>query len=178
MPGTKFENDAEGYDPQDQSETFDETNSTDGGDAGEVRSFAEANERRAFEELPEVEDVTRAVGDEDDDRALAMNADEFDPVAMGDADLQDDDELGYRAATEERQDDLDGLGPEDGFDEAHLSEREIDGLEEVRDAAEAEGGEDDVTDFQTANVSDADLQAMGYSDPKGRRPSVRSSNSR
>lgn len=168
MPGTNFENDAEGYDPQDQSEAFDETNSTDGGDAGEARSFTEANERRAFEELPDVEDVTRAEGDEDDDRALAMNADEFDPEAIGDADLEDDDELAYRAATEEQQDDLDGLGPEDGFNEARLSDNEIEGLEEVRDASEAEGGEDDVTDYQSSKLSDADLQAMGYSDRKGR----------
>lgn len=169
MPGAHFENDADGYDPQDQSEVFDETNSTDGGDAGEVRSFAEANERRAFEDLPDVEDVTRADGDADDDRALALDAGEFDPDAVGDADLEVDDELNYRAATEERQDDLDGLGPEDGFDEARLSDREIEGLEEVRDAAEAEGGEDDVTDFQSRNVSDADLDAMGYSDRKPRR---------
>ena len=168
MPGSNFKNDAEGFDPQDQSETFDETNSTDGGDAGEVRSFAEANDRRAFEDLPDVEDVTRADGDEDDDRALAMNADEFDPEAMGDADLEDDDELAYRAATEERQDDLDGLGPEDGFDAGRISASEIEGLDEVRDASEAEGGEDDVTDFQSSRLSDADLLAMGYSDRKGR----------
>ena len=168
MPGTNFENDADGYDPQDQSEAFDETHSTDSGDAGEVRSFEEANERRAFEELPDVEDLTRAEGDQDDDRALALDAAEFDPEAVGDADFEDEDELAYRAATEEQQDDLDGLGPEDGFNEARLSEDEIEGLEEVRDASEAEGGEDDVTDFQSSSVSDADLQAMGYSDRKGR----------
>lgn len=168
MPGTNFENDAEGYDPQDQSEAFDETNSTDGGDAGEVRSFTQANERRAFEELPDVEDVTRAEGDEDEERALAMDADEFDPEALGDSDPEDDDDLAYRAATEERQDDLDGLGPADGFDDGQVSPSDIDGLDEVRDASEAEGGEADVTDFQSSKLSDADLQAMGYSDRKGR----------
>ena len=168
MPGTNFENDSDGYDPQDQSEAFDETNFTDGGDAGEVRSFTEANERRAFEDLPDVEDVTRADGDSDEDEALALDADEFDPDAVDDADFEDDDELAYSAATEERQDDIDGLGPEDGVDETRLSDREIEGLEEVRDAGEAEGGEDDFTDFQSSKVSDADLSAMGYSDGKGR----------
>jgi hypothetical protein len=168
MPGTNFENDADGYDPQDQSEVFDETNSTDGGDAGEVRSFAEANERRAFEDLPDVEDLTQVDGDRDDDEALALDADEFDPDAVDDGDFENDDELAYRAASEEEQDDLDGQGPEDGFDEGRIARSDIEGLEEVRDAAEAEGGEDDVTDFQASKVSDADLQAMGYSDRKGR----------
>ena len=168
MPGTDFENDTDGYDPQDQSEAFDETNFTDGGDAGEVRTFAEANERRTFEDLPDVEDVTQAAGDRDDDEALALDADEFDPDAVDDADLEDDEETAYRAATGERQDDLDGQGPEDGFDEARLSRRDIDGLDEVRDAAEAEGGEDDVTDFQSTKVGDADLQAMGYAERKPR----------
>ena len=168
MPGTDFENDSDGYDPQDQAEAFDETNSTDGGDAGEVRSFAEADEMRVFEDLPDVEDLTRADGDADDDEPLALDADEFDPDAIEEDDIVGDDELAYRAATEERQDDLDGQGPEDGFDEARLAERDIDGLDEVRDASEVQGGEDDVTDFQRPDVSDADLQAMGYSDAKGR----------
>lgn len=168
MPGTNFENDSDGYDPQDQAEAFDETNSTDGGDAGEVRSFAEADEMRVFEDLPVVEDLTRADGDADDDEPLALDADEFDPEAIEDDDIGEDDELAYRAATEERQDDLDGQGPDDGFDEARLAERDIDGLDEVRDASEVQGGEDDVTDFQRTKVSDADLQAMGYSDAKGR----------
>lgn len=39
MPGTGFENDADGYDPQDQSEAFDETNFTDDEETGEARSF-------------------------------------------------------------------------------------------------------------------------------------------
>ena len=56
------------------------------------------------------------------DAAIALDADEFDPDAVTDADLEEDDELAYRAATEERQDDLDGLGPEDGFDEARIPE--------------------------------------------------------
>ena len=134
MPGTNFENDTDGYDPQDQSEAFDETNFTDGGDAGEVRSFGEAADRSSvFEDLPEVEDVTRADGDSDDDEAIALDADEFDPEAMGDGDLEEDDELDYRAATEERQADLDGLGPEDNFDEDRSPRSDIDGVGEIRE---------------------------------------------
>ena len=144
MPGTNFENDADGYDPQDQAETFDETNLTDGGDTGEVRSFAEAADRRAFEDLPDVDAVT-------------------------DADVEEDDELDYRAATAEREDDIDGLGPEDGFDEGRIARSDIDGLDEVRDASEAEGGEDDFTDLQARSLDDDDLKDLGYSEgPEGR----------
>jgi hypothetical protein len=174
MPGTNFENDADGYDPQDQSEAFDETNYTDGGDAGEVRSFRDAAERGSvFEELPDVEDVTRAEGDADDDEAVALDADEFDPEAVGDADLEEDDELDYRAATEERQSDLDGLGPEDNFDEARIARSDIDGLDEVRDAGEAEGGEDDFTDLQAKGLGDEDLKAMGYSEARDGQTSAK-----
>lgn len=119
-------------------------------------------EARTFEELPEVEDLTQRVGDRDDDEALALDADEFDPDAIGDADTEEDHELDYRAATAEHEDDLDGLGPEDGFDEARIARSDIDGLEEVRDAGEAEGGEDDVTDFQSRALDDEDLQELGY----------------
>src|SRR5207253_2972750 len=95
-------------DPQDGAEVLDEDN---------LDLAEERNEMRTFEELPDVLDVTQADGDRDDDEALALDADEFDEDAMNDGDLEEDDELDYRAATEERQDDLDGLGPEDGFDE-------------------------------------------------------------
>jgi len=166
MPGANFENDTDGYDPQDQSEVFDETNFTDGGDAGEARSYAEAAERRTFEDLSDVEDLTRADGDADEDEALALDADEFDPEAVGDADFEEDDELDYRAATQERQSDLDGLGPEDNFDEDRIARTEIDGLDEVRDAGEAQGGEDDFTDLQAKRLDDDDLKNMGYAEDR------------
>lgn len=164
MPGTSFESD---FDDQDQSEVFDETNATDGGDAGEVRGYAQAAERRVFEELPDVEDLTQLAGDRDDDEALALDADEFDPDAVGDGDFEEDNELDYRASTEEHEDDLDGLGPDDGFNDHRILRSEIEGLDEVRDADDAEGGEDDFTDFQARNVSDDDLKEMGYSEDRG-----------
>jgi hypothetical protein len=144
-------------DPQDVAETLDETNY----DLNEER-----NEMRTFEELPDVLDVTQAVGDRDDDEALALDADEFDEDAIDDDDLEEDNELDYHAATEEHEDDLDGLGPEDGYDEDRLAARDnIEGLdEEVGDADTVEGGEDDVSDFQAKTVSDSDLEGMGYSE--------------
>lgn len=145
-------------DGQEGAEAFDALLDEDGSSLGEERTF---------EELPEVEDLTQLAGDRDEDEALALDAAEFDPDAIGDEDIEEDDELDYRAATAEREDDLDGLGPEDGFDEARIARSDIDGLDEVRDAGEAEGGEDDVTDFQSRGLDDDDLKDMGYAEDRG-----------
>ena len=160
MPGTNFESDNDDFDSQDQAEVYDEDN-LQGGDS---------DERRTFEELPDVEDLTQATGDRDDDEALALDSADFDPEAIDDDDFEEDDELAYRSADAEREDDIDGQGPEDGFREDRVSESEIEGLEEVRDAAEAEGGEDDFSNFQSKAVSDDDLKAMGYADDRDRPP--------
>ena len=97
MPGPEI---GDGYDEQDGAETFDESNLDD---------HEELNEMRTFEELPDLFDVTSARGDRDEDEALALDAAEFDEEAFTDADLEDDDELRYRAAaSEEDDDDFDG----------------------------------------------------------------------
>lgn len=150
--------DLDGQDAQDGAEAYDALLDDDGSELGEERTF---------EELPDVEDLTQLDGDRDDDEALALDADEFDPDAIDDADTEDDDELDYRAATAEREDDLDGQGPEDGFDESRIAADEIDGLAETRDAQSVEGGEDDVTDFESRRVNDADLEALDYAGPDG-----------
>ncbi|WP_293354902.1 hypothetical protein [Phenylobacterium sp.] len=124
-------------------------------------------EERTFEELPQVEDLTQVDGDRDDDEALALDADEFDPDAVDDADTEEDDELDYRAATAEREDDLDGQGPEDGFNEARVAPDDIDGLEETGDALTVDGGEDDFTNFEARKIDDADLEDLGYAKPDG-----------
>jgi hypothetical protein len=144
--------------PQDGAEALDEDN---------LDLNEELNEMRTFEELPDLQDLTQADGDRDDDEALALDADEFDEDAFDDADTEEDHELDLHAATAEREDDLDGQGPEDGFNEDRLSARDIEGLDQVSDADATEGGEDDVTNFQATEVSDADLQAMGYSENRG-----------
>ena len=144
-------------DPQDGAEALDEDN---------LELEGQRDERRTFEELPDLPDLTQAEGDRDDDEALALDADEFTPDAITDADLEDDNELDYSAATEEREDDIDGLGPEDGFDEDRVAKGQVEGLDEVADADQVEGGEDDVSDFQAKAVSDADLTDMGYAETR------------
>ncbi len=146
-------------DGQEGAEAYDALLDDDGSGLGEERTF---------EELPEVEDLTQLSGDRDEDEALALDADEFDPEAIDDGDTEEDNELDYRAATAEREDDLDGQGPEDGFDESRVAASDIDGLEETGDALSVEGGEDDFTNFEAKKVDDADLADLGYARPDGR----------
>lgn len=151
--------DLDGQDAQDGAEAYDALLDDDGSELGEERTF---------EELPEVEDLTQADGDRDDDEARALDADEFDPDAVDDADTEEDDELDYRAATAEREDDLDGQGPDDGYDEARIASSDIDGLEETGDALSVEGGEDDFSNFEARKVDDADVEDLGYAKPDGK----------
>lgn len=146
-------------DGQEGAEAYDALLDDDGSGLGEERTF---------EELPEVEDLTQVDGDRDDDEALALDADEFDPDAVDDADTEEDHELDYRAATAEREDDLDGQGPEDGFDEARIARSDIDGLDETADALAVEGGEDDFSNFEARKVGDADVEDLGYAGPDGK----------
>lgn len=149
--------DLDGQDAQDGAEAYDALLDDDGSGLGEERTF---------EELPDVEDLTQVDGDRDDDEALALDADEFDPDAMTDADTEEDHELDYHAGTAEREDDLDGQGPDDGFDDARIAASDIDGLEESGDALTVEGGEDDFTNFEARKVDDADLADLGYAKPR------------
>jgi hypothetical protein len=153
MPGLL---DDDGYDDQDGAEAFDEANLDD---------HEELNEMRTFEELPDLFDVTRADGDRDDDEALALDSDEFDEDAFDDADLEEDDELDYRAVADDGRDD-------EEFDEDQVDPESIDGLDEVGDAEQVSGGEDDFTNFQAKGLSDEDLLRMGYAgrtDPQTER---------
>ncbi|UTP37994.1 primosomal protein [Phenylobacterium sp. LH3H17] len=148
MPGPEI---GDGYDEQDGAETYDESNLDD---------HEGLNEMRTFEELPDLLDVTSARGDRDEDEALALDADEFDEDAFTDADLEDDDELHYRATAGDEDEER------DAFDEDRVDPDSIDGLEEVADAELVSGGEDDFTNFQSKGLSDEDLDRMGYA----RRP--------
>jgi hypothetical protein len=159
MPGTSFDAD---FEPQDQAEALDDTRYDDAGDA----------ELRTFEELPDVLDVTAAEGDRDDDEALALDADEFDEDAIDGSEFEEDNELDYRAAAEDADDIYDG--DDDGdvfdtFDDDAPGLDEVDGVREVRDAAEATGGADASARYESRRISDEDLQELGYLEEKGMR---------
>jgi hypothetical protein len=169
MPRTPY--DSDDFDPQDLAETFDES-MTVGGE-GDVSLGGEspvnpAEDMRTFEEMPDVYDVTTRAGDRDDDEGLALDAGDFDLDAFDGEDAEEDNELDYGAVDSEHEDDLDGLGEEPGygFDDDQLSASDIEGLDEVRDGDEVEGGEDDFTNFSARNVGDEDLRRMGYSETR------------
>jgi hypothetical protein len=152
MPGFRQDNDADGYDDQDNAEALDETHFDE--DRAELRTF---------EDLVDVFDETQRVGDAEDDPAL--DAGTFDPDEAIDPDeLEGDDEAREFLAADE----TDLADEQDGFDEDRIDGDTIDGLDEVADANLVSGGEDDFTNFQSKGVSDADLKRMGYADPSGR----------
>lgn len=167
MPGTSFDSDP-GYDEQDQSEVLDESMTVGGEgdrDVGGSPFGRGSSDMRTFEELPDVLDVTQAIGDRSEDAELALDADEFDEDAFGD-ELDDEDEDAY-AAGDTDSDIYDGDDENDivdDFDERAAGSEEIEGLTVVADADLVEGGEDDFTDFQAKNVGDEDLRRMGYLD--------------
>ncbi len=102
MPGTNFESDDDNFDAQDVAETLDE-------DKFDLTGLSDA--RRTFEELPDVLDMTQVEGDRDEDEAVALDADDFDPEALGDCDLEADDEAGDAVSAGQDGDDA-------GLDEA------------------------------------------------------------
>ena len=177
--------DVEGdWDGQDQSEVFDEDNQNLD-DAG-----APGNEMRTFEELPDVIDVTSAVGDADDEAALiAEELDDDDIIRLeSDAELADfeDDELAARMPEELDADRIDGLDAADAYlsEEAGLDIRdEVDEVEadEASELSMSRGEDDEVeleftgdldslpagqddsaASMEASDLADDDLEDLGY----------------
>lgn len=172
------------WDGQDQSEVFDEDNQSideAGGPSGEMRTF---------EELPDVLDVTSAVGDADDDAALiAEELDDDEIIALeseaGLADFEDD-ELAARMPEELDDDSIDVMDAEEVYlsEEAGMDIR--DEADEIEEDAGSElsmsrGSDDEVEleftgDLENAsvregrrtvamearNLDDEDLEDLGY----------------
>ena len=182
-----------GWDEQDQSEVFDEDNqSIDEGGAPDA-------EMRTFEELPEVLDMTSAVGDADDDAALiAEELDDDEIIELESeaalADFEDDD-LAERMPEELDNDSIDLLDAEEVYltEEAGLdirdeaddfiesSELSMNGaasdeveLEYAGDLDEASVREGKRTAAMESRVlDDADLEELGYpgeDEPAQQRP--------
>ena len=125
-----------GLDEQDQAEVFDETNLDD--DAEFV----------TLEEMPDVYDVTSALGDSRD--ISALNADELDPATLDDEDLEDDDL---------DDEDVDG---EDGVDGLELDEVDLEDVADVDTATDPD--DEDEADYEAEDLSDDDLEDLGYRD--------------
>jgi hypothetical protein len=154
------------FDEQDQAEVFDEDNTTT------LEGAGSGSDMLTFEELPEVYDVTSALGDRDvDDVHRAQDADELDDEELegiGD-DLEYDDEaeddlpdqLEDVAEDDEIIDDEDDLDDVDGVDD--LEDDEVD--QELGGDLNDEGDDDEVSDYESEDeLSDEDVQELGYSE--------------
>lgn len=144
--------DMEGRDDQDQSEVFDEDNQNLDSPGGR------RNDMRTLEEMPDVLDVTSAVGDADDDEALIAEELDDDEIIA----LEADSEL-----ADFEDDDLAGRMPEELYEEdvSSLSEASADEVELVyggdldnRSVREGKRG----TAMESRNLSDDDLEDLGY----------------
>lgn len=138
-------------DEQDQSEAFDEDNfdALEGG--------AETNEFRTFEDLPEVEDVTRSAGDDDEDA-------DPDPDPLFDENADIDDELGLEGVegdADERFDAGEERLAAEGDDDEAAAEDEVelvyDGLLE-----NARGAQASAAHWEAKSLSDDDIDDLGY----------------
>lgn len=165
----------DGWDEQDQSEVFDEENQS-----------LEGGEMRTLEELPDVLDVTRAAGDEDEDEALIGEELDDDEIialegeAIG-ADIEDD-ELRNRMP-EAFDDDAIGEGEAEEVDfdaERGLDLREDSDLVDDEAAELAmtrlgpdepeldydddidEDAEEDSSVMEAVRISDEELERLGY----------------
>lgn len=151
MPGVN-DNESVEFEAQDRAESYDETNLSDYGE-----------QRRTFEEMDDVYDVTRAADDADeagDDRAL--DASDYDADELGDEEIEEDeDDVAVHARS-------DRLETGDDFDEDDPGDDTIEGLRIVADAGRVEGGEDDVTNFQSRGLADEDIERLGYAAAGGK----------
>ena len=136
-------------DDQDNAEAFDEDAT-----AGDDRLL---RERSTFEELPDLLDVTHAVGDDDDDEALIGEEMDDDEIIAAEQDADDDD---YE------DDDLRTRDPE------HLRAAAIDDGDEIEeDEVELRYGGDlneisdsrlSARDLESDELSDEDLEELDY----------------
>lgn len=155
------------FDEQDQSEVFDEDIMADEG-------TGPSNDMRTFEELPDVYDVTSRQGDADSgDDLRAADADEIEDEELDDLDLDEDDDEDddtldddFEDAAEDDDsvsiDDDDDLDDVDGIDELEDDEVESTTASDLMEA----GQTDTVSDYESeGELSDADVQELGYADP-------------
>jgi hypothetical protein len=159
------------FDEQDVAETFDEDNTN-----LETDLYSGRENPETLDELPDVFDSTRAVGDDDDDAAvIGDELDDDEIVALerdsdqDDADLEDDDLAAGDPMQFEREDDLvhsADVGEED-FDEVDgvddLQPEEVE-LEYAGDLNDLEGAESAAQNLESSRLSDSQLRTLDYKD--------------
>jgi hypothetical protein len=153
------------FEAQDQAEVYDETHVNE-----------DADEFATAEDMPDVFDVTQALGDARD--VFVLDAADFDLDALEDEDIEDDEDMDDRLVDDLEQDD----------DEIASAELALDSDVDVRDrvtghpADEAEVeymadvdpvtdiNEDEAAEFESDGADDRDLQELGYKNRGGDAP--------
>lgn len=151
MPSDNYD-----FDAQDQAEVFDEDNfDEDGGGAG--------GDMKTLEELPDVLDVTRALGDSED--VDAIDGDEFDEETFDEDDLDAEDDSDYAVADslEDRPEDADTAYVDGRFAVQGSSAEEAD-LEFTDDLDEVTDLDEDEADvFESEReLTDETVADLGY----------------
>jgi|WetSurMetagenome_2_1015567.scaffolds.fasta_scaffold185207_2 hypothetical protein len=139
-------------DEQDQAEVFDEATLDDNA------------EFVTLEEMPDVYDVTSALGDTRE--TPAIDAADLDPEGLDDEDLEDDEDVDADLdddLEDEREDDgiddedVDG---EDAVDRPERDEADVENVADVDQVTDADGEEAD--EYESEDLSDEDLEDLGY----------------
>jgi hypothetical protein len=136
-------------DDQDNAEAFDEDAT-----AGDDRLL---RERSTFEELPDLLDVTRAVGDDDDDEALIGEEMDDDEIIAAEEDADDDDYEDDDLRTRDAEH-LRAAAVDDGD---MIEEDEVE-LRYVGDLSEIGGDRISARDLESDELSDEDLEELDY----------------
>jgi len=158
------------FDEQDQAEVFDEDNySLDG--AGDASA-----DMKTLEELPDVYDVTRALGDSDVDDALAAeDADEIEDDELDSLELEYDDEAEDDRLSDDVEDepednevfDVEDLDDTDGVDEQEPDEAELEYVEDL-DETRSNAGRAARHLESRGELSNEDLEELGYREGEGK----------
>jgi hypothetical protein len=156
-------------DEQDQSEVFDEDNNE-----LEAQRYGGRDNEQTLEDLPDVLDVTQAMGDADDDETpIGDEMDDEEIVARArdddndDDDIEDDDLLRSEEIELDEEEDLtdlaDGEDPDetDGIDEHDPDEVELEYVGDLNDVAAAASA---AQALESDTLSDADLRELDYKD--------------
>jgi hypothetical protein len=159
------------YDEQDQSEVFDEDNTE-----LEEQRYGGRDNGETLEELPDVFDVTQAVGDDDDDDAeIGEELDDDEIVARAKDNDDDDDDLEEDDLVRREEEELDPLEDLAGFpDTDDADPDDVDGVDRLMpDEVELEyaGDLNDEVNASSAaqslesdRLSDRDLRELDYKD--------------
>jgi hypothetical protein len=145
-------------DEQDLAEVFDEANLDD--DAEFV----------TLEEMPDLYDVTSALGDARETKAV--DAADLDPEGLDEEDLEDDEDVDGDLDDDLEDDKEDRASDEDADEDAiDRLERDEADVENVADVDEVTDPDDeDADEYESEDLSDEDLQDLGYKERPPLRP--------